>query len=172
MSVSPCFEGQAGILTIPWSWNVHSSDVFQCDEKDGTCDEIRASIKMLEPIYGAGPLAKYALDVGACPSSLAVTSTLTFLNLDALRRERLVRPISESTRPGKRHSQGNSVPRVDIRLAGPLLSLRGESFSQSERRCHHSLALGFCSQSNMITQISTPPWYSSPVTQRRHRMAR
>ncbi|KAG8972533.1 F-actin-capping protein subunit alpha [Tulasnella sp. 425] len=38
-------------------------DVFQCDEKDGTCDEIRRSIKLLEPVYGAGGLAKYALDV-------------------------------------------------------------------------------------------------------------
>ncbi|KAG9050628.1 F-actin-capping protein subunit alpha [Tulasnella sp. UAMH 9824] len=38
-------------------------DVFQCDENDGTCDEIRTSIKTLEPIYGAGQRAKYALDV-------------------------------------------------------------------------------------------------------------
>ncbi|KIO28700.1 glycosyltransferase family 90 protein [Tulasnella calospora MUT 4182] len=38
-------------------------DVFQCDEKDGTCDEIRRSVTTLEPIYGAGKLAKYALDV-------------------------------------------------------------------------------------------------------------
>ncbi|KAG8923150.1 F-actin-capping protein subunit alpha [Tulasnella sp. 417] len=38
-------------------------DVFQCDEGDGTCDEIRRSIKTLEPVYGAGGLAKYALDV-------------------------------------------------------------------------------------------------------------